>query len=83
VLEELDICIANGEQFATPKKRSLEGRMPITDDEVRRSFRFNKNIKVSYIQLNTEPRRKNGQSKKTVSISIVEDLRKAIISVGI
>jgi hypothetical protein len=53
------------------------------DDEVCRSFRFNKNIKVSYIQLNAEPRRKNGQSKKTVSISTVEDLRKAIISVGI
>jgi hypothetical protein len=64
--EELDTCIAEGEQSATPKKRrSSKGKTPIVDDEVRRSSRFKKNIKVSHIQLNAEPRRKNGQSKKT------------------
>jgi hypothetical protein len=50
--EELDTCIAEGEQSATPKKRrSSKGKTPIVDDEVRRSSRFKKNIKVSHIQL--------------------------------
>lgn len=61
------------------KKRKTRGITPIVD-EVRRCSRFRKEEAQEHIQLNNEPRRKNGEAKKSLSISMVEDLRKVIVS---
>lgn len=62
------------------KKRKAKAKTPIVDDEVRRSIRFKKNEARKHVQLDREPRRRKGESKKTVYFSTVEDLKAAIVS---
>jgi len=78
--EEGANVVACSVQAATPKKRKGRGKTPIVDDEVRRCPRFKKNGDQVHVFLNSETRRKKGEAKKTVSISIVEDLKAAIVT---
>jgi hypothetical protein len=77
--------------FATPlvpdtpspahsRRRRGRAQTPIVDDKVRRSTRLKTGFVQEHIQLNSEPRRKKGASKKSVSISSVAALKKAIVS---
>jgi hypothetical protein len=50
------------------------------DDEVRRSARLRNVAPQDHIQLDGEPRRRKGATKKSVSFSSVTDLKKAIVS---
>jgi len=52
---------------------------PIVDGEIRRCSRFRKYEEQIHIMLNSEPRKKKGEARKTFSISIVEDPKKAIV----
>jgi hypothetical protein len=65
---------------APSRRRCGRAQTPIIDDEVRRSSRLKTGMVQEHIQLNNEPRRKKGASKKSVSISSVADLKKAIVS---
>lgn len=78
--EEGANVVACSVEAATPKKRKGRGKTPIVDDEVRRCPRFKKNVDQVHVFLNSEPRRKKGEAKKTVSISTVEDLEAAIVT---
>jgi hypothetical protein len=62
------------------KKRKARAKTPMVDDEVKRCSRFRKNVTEKHFMLDKEPRRKNGEARKSVSFSIVEDLKKAIVS---
>jgi hypothetical protein len=64
----------------TAKKRRGRPRTPIVDDEVRRSARLRNVDAQEHIQLDGEPRRRKGATKKSVSFSSVADLKKAIVS---
>jgi hypothetical protein len=64
----------------TAKKRRGRLHTPIVDDEVRRSARLRNAATQDHIQLDGEPRRRKGATKKTVSFSSVADLKKAIVS---
>lgn len=61
------------------RKRKGIGKTPVVDDEVRRCSRFKKGASHVHIRLDKEPR-KNGEAKKTVSFSSMEDLRAAIVT---
>jgi hypothetical protein len=63
----------------TAKKQRGRHHTPIVDDEVRRSARLRSEILHNNIQLDGEPRRRKGATKKSVSFSTVTDLKKAII----
>jgi hypothetical protein len=65
---------------APSRRRRGRAQTPIVDDEVRKSTRLKTGMVQEHIQLNNEPRRKKGDSKKSVSISSVADLKKAIVS---
>jgi hypothetical protein len=65
---------------APSRRRRGRAQTPIVDDEVRRSTRLKTGMVQEHIQLNNEPRRKKGASKKSISISSVADLKKAIVS---
>ena len=93
--EEVEALKANMESYFTPhptqsrhfddtpstkKKRKAKAQTPIVDDQARRSARLKKNEEIQHFQLDREPRRKNGEAKKTVYISTVEDLNTAIIN---
>jgi hypothetical protein len=62
------------------KKRRGRPHTPIVDDEVRRSARLRNVNAQEHIQLDGEPRRRKGATKKSVSFSSVADLKKAIVS---
>jgi hypothetical protein len=62
------------------KKRRGRPRTPIVDDEVCRSARLRNVDAQEHIQLDGEPRRRKGATKKSVSFSSVADLKKAIVS---
>jgi hypothetical protein len=62
------------------EKRRGRGQTPIVDDEVRRSARLRKEAPQKHIQLENEPRRKKGASKKSVTFSSVIDMKKAMVS---
>jgi hypothetical protein len=64
----------------TAKKRRGRHHTPIVDDEVRRSARLRNETHHDHIQLDGEPRRRKGATKKSVSFSSVADLKKAIVS---
>jgi hypothetical protein len=64
----------------TAKKRRGRLHSPIVDDEVCRSARFRNVATQDHIQLDGEPRRRKGATKKSVSFSSVADLKKAIVS---
>jgi hypothetical protein len=66
--------------ITSKKKRTSKACTPIVDDEVRRSARLRRDDTVVMVQLDNEPRRRKGEAKKTVRFSIVEDLKKSIIS---
>jgi anti-sigma28 factor (negative regulator of flagellin synthesis) len=61
-------------------KRKTKARMPIVEDEVRRSARLGRNADAIHIQLENEPRKKRGDARKTVTYSKVEELKAAIIT---
>lgn len=65
----------------TPKKkrRTSKAYTPIVDDEVRRSARLRNDDTMVFVQLESEPRRRKGEAKKTVRFSTIEDLKKSII----
>jgi hypothetical protein len=63
------------------QKRKTKARMPIVEDEVRRSARLRRNEDAIHIQLENEPRKKRGDAKKTVCYLKVEEL-KLISSLG-
>jgi hypothetical protein len=63
----------------TAKKRRGRHHTPIVDDEVRRSARLRNKVPRDHIQLDSEPRRRRGATKKSVSFSTVTDLKKAIV----
>jgi hypothetical protein len=65
---------------AHSRRRRGRPQTPIVDDEVRRSTCLKTGIEQEHIQLNSEPRRKKGAAKKSVSISSVAVLKKAIVS---
>jgi hypothetical protein len=65
---------------STAKKRRGRHHTPIVDDEVRRSARLGNEALQDHIQLDGEPRRRKGATKKSVSFSSVTDLKKAIVS---
>jgi hypothetical protein len=65
------------------KKRKSRAKTPIMDDEVRRSSRFKVNVPQQHIRLDNEPRKKKGESKKSVSFSTVENMKIAIINRGL
>jgi hypothetical protein len=50
-------------------KRKTKARMPIVEDEVRRSARIKRNADAIHIQLENEPRKKRGDARKTVKYS--------------
>jgi hypothetical protein len=62
------------------KRRRGRPRTPIVDDEVRRSARLRNVNAQEHIQLDEEPRRRKGATKKSVSFSSVADLKNAIVS---
>jgi hypothetical protein len=64
----------------TAKKRRGRLHTPIVDDEVRRSARLRNVAPQDHIQLDGEPRRRKGATKKSVSFSSITDLKKAIVS---
>jgi hypothetical protein len=64
----------------TAKKWRGRPHTPIVDDEVRRSARLINVAPQDHIQLDGEPRRRKGATKKSVSFSSVTDLKKAIVS---
>jgi hypothetical protein len=64
----------------TVKRRRGRVQTPVVDDEVRRSARLRRETSQNHIQLDNEPRRKKGASKKSMTFSSVDDLKKAIIS---
>jgi hypothetical protein len=73
----------DSESISSPpaaKKRRGRSHTPIVDDEVRRSARLRNVNAQEHIQLDGEPRRRKGATKKSVSFSSVADLKKAIIS---
>jgi hypothetical protein len=82
---ELDSASQDGQvEHSTPvsaKRRKGRGQTPIVDDEVRRSATLMKDTPQTHIQLDNEPRRKKGASKKFVSFSTVEDLKKPLSAV--
>jgi hypothetical protein len=53
------------------------------DDEVHRSARLRNVANQDHIQLDGEPRRRKGATKKSVSFSSVANLKKAIVSSGL
>jgi hypothetical protein len=63
----------------TAKKRRGRHHTPIVDDEVRRSARLRNEAHHDHIQLDGEPRRRKGATKKFVSFSSVTNLKKAIV----
>lgn len=65
---------------ATSKKRRAGAKTPIVDDEVRRCSKFRKDEELVHVQLEKEPRRKKGATRRTVTFSEVADLKKAIVS---
>jgi hypothetical protein len=65
---------------AAAKKRRGRHHTPIVDDEVRRSAKLINETLHDHIQLDGEPRRRKGATKKSVSFSSVTDLKKAIVS---
>jgi hypothetical protein len=65
---------------STAKKRRGRHHTPIVDDEVRRSAILRNVAPQDHIQLDGEPRRRKGATKKSVSFSSVTDLKKAIVS---
>jgi hypothetical protein len=66
--------------LAAAKKRRGRHHTPIVDDEVRRSAKLINETLHDHIQLDGEPRRRKGATKKSVSFSSVTDLKKAIVS---
>jgi hypothetical protein len=65
---------------AIAKKRRGRHHTPIVDDVVHRSARLRKEVPHDHMQLDSVPRRRKGATKKSVSFSIVTDLKKAIVS---
>jgi hypothetical protein len=65
---------------AAAKKRRGRHHTPIVDDEVCRSARLRNETLHDHIQLDGEPRRRKGATKKSVSFSSVTDLKKAIVT---
>jgi hypothetical protein len=61
------------------KRKRAHGKTPIVDDEVRRCPRFRKDEKHVLYMLNSEPRKRKGEARKTVSVSTFADLKKAIV----
>jgi hypothetical protein len=62
----------------TSKKWRGRHHTPIVDDEVRRSARRRNETHHDHIQLDAEPRRRKGATKKSVSSSVI-DRKKAIV----
>lgn len=79
-IPDIEEDVPEASPYGTRKKRKAKAKTPLVDDEVRRSSRFRKGGTDKHIMLDREPRRKNGEAKKTISFSVVEDLKKAIIS---
>jgi hypothetical protein len=75
-------CFASETISSPPTAKKRRGRLhtPIVDDEVRRSARLRNVATQDHIQLDGEPRRRKGATKKSVSFSSVADLKKAIVS---
>jgi hypothetical protein len=63
----------------TAKKRRGRHHTPIVDDEVHRSAKLRNETHHDHIQLDGEPRRRKGATKKSMSFSLVTDLKKAIV----
>lgn len=78
-LPDIDEIIQEASPYEARRKRKSRAETPLVDDEVRRSSRFRKGDTGKHIMLDREPRRKKGEANKTVSFSVVEDLKKAII----
>jgi hypothetical protein len=81
ILTPPPVSILKVSQAPLLPKREEEGLTPpIVDDEVRRSARLRNVNAQKHIQLDGEPRRRKGATKKSVSFSSVADLKKAIVS---
>jgi hypothetical protein len=61
-------------------KKKTKDRMPVVEDEVRRSARLRRNADAVHIQLENEPRKRRGAARKTVRYSEVEELKAPIIT---
>jgi hypothetical protein len=58
-------------------KRKTRAKMPVVEDEVRRSARLRRNADAIHIQLENEPRKRRGAARKTVRYSELDELKSA------
>jgi anti-sigma28 factor (negative regulator of flagellin synthesis) len=61
-------------------KRKTKASTTIIEDEVRRSARLRRTAAATHIQLENEPRKKRGDTRKIVNYSKVEELKADIIT---